>query len=189
MKRAALLALAAAVVASAPLGAQQPPSSGGRQSFPEIPQTVPGVPQVSSRVPQAAPGMPQAMPVPVMPGVPAEYQQMIAQMQVARSSAQRPGDESLGCEALKVEIEAAMKVATSVGVDTGDGLVAPEAVQPPSMQPQQFEYGAMLPHLARSQRLTELAVIKNCAWLSSAGFPTGVDAGLDQAAPAPRSPD
>jgi hypothetical protein len=184
MKRAALLALAAAVVASAPLGAQQPPSSGGRQSFPEIPQTVPGVPQQFPRVPQAAPGMPQAMPMPAMPGVPAEYQKMIAQLQAAQSSAQRPGDESLSCESLKVEIEAAMKVATSVGGDTGDGLVAPEAVPPPSVQQQQFEYGAMLPHLARSQRLTELAVLKNCAWLTSAGFPTGLDTALDEAGPA-----
>jgi hypothetical protein len=185
MKRAALLALAAAVVASAPLGAQQARSSGNPQSFPEVPQTVPGVLQQFPRVPQAAPGMPQAMPVPAMPGVPPEYQKMIAQMQAAQAGAQRPGDESLSCEALKVEIEAAMNVAASVGGgDTDDGFAAPEALQPPPVQRQQFEYGAMLPHLARSQRLTELAVLKNCAWLTSAGFPTGLDTALDEAGPA-----
>jgi hypothetical protein len=172
------LALAAAVVASAPLGAQQPTFSG-------VPQSLPGTAQPFPGAPRATPGMPQAM-----PHVPAEYQKMIAQMQAAQSGAQRPGDESLSCEALKAGIEAAMNAAASVGKgDADDGLAVPEAAPPPSLQLQQIEYGAMLPHLARSQRLTELAALKNCAWLGSAGFPTGLDAGLDEAGPARQSPD
>ena len=134
--------------------------------------TVPGVPGV-------APGQ--------QPGYAQDYQQMMVAMQSAQAAAQRPGDESLDCDAIVSEINAGIEhpayqaymaeaaaaaqrelalmqnpQAAPVQTPAQAQLAAQQAVA--AQQAQTERLIAVMPLMMRMQRLAELATLKACDW-------------------------
>lgn len=142
--------------------------------------------------------------------IPQDYQQVIADYEAAAAAARRPGDESLGCEAIQAEIQATMaspelaEYFATTGAAAQRDLAAMQSAQAAvlgapapgpgtpgqpavSLPPagalaaqaatsqrladharQMEQLSAIMPLLMRSQRLTELAVLKGCDWLTDA---------------------
>jgi hypothetical protein len=174
MKR--MLIVAAAMLASAPVLAQRIP--------------LPGIP-VSPVAPGGAPGFP-GMPQGV-PGTPQELQAMLAGLEAAQAAARRPGDENLSCETLQAQIGETMKdpaitahfaAAATAQAQAMQGIAA-QRMQSQATQMEQLT--AVMPKLARSQRLVELAVMKNCEWLAGSDFALPSGALALPAAPLPQA--
>ncbi len=51
------------------------------------------------------------VPLPAVPGIPPQYQEMMATMAAAQGAAMRPGDDALSCEALQAEQQAVLNSA------------------------------------------------------------------------------
>jgi hypothetical protein len=114
MRQMHIVAAAAALLVSVPVLAQRVP-------LPSVP--VPPVLPGASALPPGAAGVPQGP------------QAMLAQFEAAQATAQRPGDESLSCEALQTEIGATMSdpaiaaYVGSAGAAAQQDLAAVQAAQ------------------------------------------------------------
>jgi hypothetical protein len=135
------------------------------------------------------------------PPVP-DYQQMMADYEAATAAAHRPGDENLGCEALKSELTAvvndpdlkayietagaaaqrdmaimqnaqsALVTGVPVAPLPSPPVSAADRVQEQALQLEQLN--ALMPKLLRAQRVNELAVLQACDWLGE-GIMPGMD--------------
>ena len=152
-----ILIVAAAMLASAPVLAQRIP-------LPGIP-----LPPVASGGP-GFPGAPQGI-----PGTPREMQAMLASLEAAQAGARLPGDETLSCEKLHRQLGETMKD-PAIKAHFASAAAQAQAMQggaPPRTQSQtatMAQLAAIMPKLARSQRLVELAVLKSCEWLAASDF-------------------
>ena len=165
MKRT--LIVAAAMLGCAPVLAQRIPLPG----LPVPPVSPGGVP--------GFPGAPQAV-----PGAPQEYQAMLAGLEAAQAAARRPGDENLSCEALQAQIGEAMRDPAITAHFAAPGAAAQ---QMQSQAAQMKQLAAIMPKLARGQRLVELAVMKNCEWIAGTDFALPSGAFSMPAAPLPHA--
>ncbi|MGC4028495.1 MAG: hypothetical protein QM696_06465 [Steroidobacteraceae bacterium] len=106
---------------------------------------------------------------PIPPGMP-DAAAKIAAMQTAQAAARRPGDEALGCGALRDQVIAAMDdpamkayrqtVVAATANQTGPVLSIPLEQQAQLAKQMQ----AAMPAIFRAQRLFELATVRNCPW-------------------------
>lgn len=135
-------------------------------------------------------------PTPTLPPGLIDYQDAIAEYEAAQAAARRPGDESLSCEAIRVELEtvvndpamqayvnssaeqaqldmayaqAAMAGVPTTGVPAAD-LAAQQAALMEQHAARVEQLNAIMPLLMRAQRLSELAALNACAWLSEGGY-------------------
>ena len=143
-------------------------------------------------------GAAQGLPPPT-PGLVPDYQQLLAEYESAQAAAHRPGDESLGCDALKSELEAFVsdpdlkayietsgatarqdfalmqgaQAAMMAGVPAANITASPAAamdrVQDRAKQMEMLT--ALMPKMLRAQRVTELATLQACDWLADGGMP------------------
>ncbi|HWA38111.1 MAG TPA: hypothetical protein VG873_09630 [Burkholderiales bacterium] len=91
--------------------------------------------------------------------------QVMQALTAAQAAARRPGDESLGCEALEAETR------SIAGTPALRSFLSQSAAQGRQGSQQAAEMMSVLPHLARSQRVIGLARARNCPWLQGAGAP------------------
>jgi hypothetical protein len=131
-------------------------------------------------------------PTPTLPPALTDYQDMMAEYEAAQAAARRPGDEALSCEAIRVELETAvndpamqayvnssaeqaqLEMAYAQAAMTGVPNASVPAVPAADLAAQQAarveQLNAILPLLMRAQRLSELAALNACAWLSEGGY-------------------
>src|SRR6266853_4183202 len=121
------------------------------------------------------------------PPAEADMQKLQTAMLTAQTASIRPGDEALGCDALQKELTSAMsdpsiqtyaaKTNPTVARDLATrekakGSLTPEAaaaisaaLAPAMMMPAQMnQLVTIMPVLMRSQRVSQLAAVKSCAW-------------------------
>lgn len=155
-----MLIVAAAMLASAPVLAQRIP--------------LPGIP-VSPVAPGGAPGYPR-VPSQGVAGAPPELQAMLAGFEAAQAAARQPGDESLSCETLHTQLGETMKDPAIAAYFASPAAAQAQAMQGVAAQrlqsqaAQMQQLAAIMPKLARNQRLVELAVMKSCEWLAGTDF-------------------
>lgn len=106
----------------------------------------------------------QTSPPFAIPGVPADQMKQLAELQAAQSAARRPGDEKLSCEQIKAELTAIHQDPAMKDYQAST-IAAAQGAQNPLDMTQKL--GAIKPKLMRSQVLTQLAVGKDCDWLTS----------------------
>jgi hypothetical protein len=87
----------------------------------------------------------------------------LAELQAAQAAARRPGDEKLSCDEIKAENTAILQD-PAMKAYQADTIAAAQGAQNPLEMTQKL--GALTPKLMRSQVLTQLAVGKNCEWLT-----------------------
>lgn len=140
----------------------------------------------------------QVPPTPTVPPAIADYQDMMVQYEAAQAAAHRPGDEALACDAIRTELEAtvnnpavqeyvassseqaqrdmayaqaAMAAAVPATTNPTVPTVDPLAAERAAAHAQQLEQlNAIMPLIMRAQRLSELAALKACDWLSEGGY-------------------
>jgi hypothetical protein len=98
-----------------------------------------------------------------VPGAPADQMKQLAELQAAQAAARRPGDEKLSCDEIKAENTAILQD-PAMKAYQADTIAAAQGAQNPLEMTQKL--GALTPKLMRSQVLTQLAVGKNCEWLT-----------------------
>ena len=131
-------------------------------------------------------------------GMVQDYQQVISAYESAQASARRPGDEQLGCAALKTELEAIVKdpafqayfetagaaaqrdfafvqgqqAAMMAGVPAASLQAPPlSATERAAEQAKQMEVlTTLMPKMLRAQRVNELAMLQACDWLTDGGL-------------------
>ena len=122
--------------------------------------------------------------------LPKEYAEMAAAMQSAQARAVRAGDEALPCSALEKELVSSMNAPAIQAYADKSAAAAQKQATPPDktkapMTPQAAaalaaSLGAgggaeqmkqlipIMPQIMRSQRLMQLAVVKQCTWMVGA---------------------
>jgi hypothetical protein len=141
----------------------------------------------------------QAARTPAVAPTLADMQKLQTAMVAAQAASIHKGDEALGCDALQKELTATMndpsiqayaaKTNAAVGKelaskDKTKGALTPEAaaalsaaLAPAMMAPgldQMNQVVTIMPVLMRSQRVTQLAFVKNCAWATGGVLSPGV---------------